>query len=271
MAGVPVHSSVNLESVPRQVLDKIALIREKKGKGEQTLALIDRTLIAAQDYIVRLYLEKVLVYQHEVMEDRSRPEGKQDKTRQKRFVKKMEDATDEARIYVKRHNLERWEARIQRFLGRVADYKGKYSKAITHYKKAIATAKKDPEYVTERIPRWLEYEAFLAYSTLMSGKVGEGLSMSRKVYKSFDTTSDGKFLKRVDYSTWAIWKTGIPIRVGFWFLEKRYGINKKELLNWLTEAEGELRVPKKSKRWVGKVDFGFRLDEIASIRGRLRD
>jgi tetratricopeptide (TPR) repeat protein len=262
-------NQISLESLPKEVLDAIAFLREKKSKGRQTLTLIDKALTAAHDYIVRLYLEKVLVYQHEVMEDKSKPKGKQNKSRQSRYVKKMEEATNEAKVYVKRYNLKRWEARIQRFLGRVADYKKEYSRAVLHYRQAIKTAKKDPEYVAERIPRWFEYEAFLAYSALMSGRVEEGLSMSRSVYKRFDSTSDGKFLKRVDYPTWAIWKTGVPIRVGFWFIEKGNGLSKKELLDWLAEAEGVLKVPAGSKRWVGKVNFQFRLDEIASIRRRI--
>lgn len=265
------YSEINLNTVPNEALDTIAAIREKKSKGKQTLALIDKALSAAQDYVARLYLEKVLVYQHEVMEDRSRPDAKQDKTKQRRFIKKMEEAAKEAETYVKRHKLKRWESRIFRFFGRVYDYKEDYSKAITYYKQAIKVAEKDPEYVSERIPRWLEYEAFLAYSTLMSGRAKEGLSMSRSVYKRFDSTSDGKYLRKVDYPTWAIWKTGIPIRVGFWFIEKGKGIGKKELLDWLSDTEGIIQVPKGSKRWIGKVGFGFRLDEIASIRRRLGD
>lgn len=266
---VSTHSSINLESKPKEVLDVIAHIREKKGKGAQTLALIDKALTAAHDYIVRLYLEKVLVYHHEVMEDRSKPEGKQNKSRQSRYVRKMEKATLEAKVYVDRHRLIRWESRIQRFLGRVADCKSEYSKAATHYKKAIKVAKKDPEYAQEQIPRWLEYEALLAYSLLMSGRAG--LKTSRRVYKKFDVTPEGKFLRKQDYPTWAIWKTGIPIRVGFWFLERGDGINKEDLLDWLKKAERDLKIPKGSKRWIGKVDFGFRLDEIASIRRKLGD
>ena len=261
---------IDLESTPKEVLNAIAHIREKKGKGKQTLVLIEKVLIVAQDYVVRLYLEKVLVYQHEVMEDRSKPESKQNKSRQAKYVKKMEETTLEAKSYIERYKLYRWESRIQRFLGRVADYKKDFSKAVIYYKRAIATAKKDPEYVAERIPRWLEYEAFLAYSLLMFGKVNEGFSMSRRVYKKFDTTSEGKFLRKKDYPTWAIWKTGVPISVGFWFLEKKDGLSKKELLSWLKEAEGDLSVPKGSKRWIGKVDFGFRLDEIKAIRRQLK-
>lgn len=269
--SVSTQSSINLESKPKEVLDVIAHIREKKSKGRQTLALVDKALIAAHDYVARLYLEKVLVYQHEVMEDRSKPEGKQNKSRQVRYIRKMQEATNDAKAYVEKQKLKRWESRIYRFLGRVSDYKREYSKAISHYRRAIATAKKDPEFVQERIPRWLEYEAFLAYSTLMSGKKDTGLAMSRKVYKRFDTTAEGKFLKRHDYPTWAIWKTGIPVRIGFWFIEKGNGLSKKELLDWLAEAKGALKVPAGSKRWVGKVDFQFRLDEIASIKRRIEE
>ena len=90
--------------------------------------------------------------------------------------------------------------------------------------------------------------------------------MSKRAYKKFSDTKEGKFLRRQDYPTWAIWKTGIPIRVGFWLLETNGDFDKEELLDWLVQAEEDLKVPRDSKRWVGKIDFSFRLDEIASIR-----
>lgn len=261
--------NIKLNTSPKRVFDAIASLREKKDQGSETLKLIDKALVEAHDYVVKLKLEKALVYQHEVMEDRSKPEGGQDKKKQLRFMKKMEDSVVETREYVDRNGLERWESRIHRFLGRVSDYKEEYSQAITHYNKAITFTKKDPEYLQEKIPHWLEYEALLAYSTLMSGKGKEGLSLSRSVYKKFDNTKEGRFLKKKDYPTWAIWKTGIPIRLGFWFVETKGEFDKKELLIWLNEAEKLLKSPKISGRWLGKVDFGFRLDEIVSIKRRI--
>lgn len=54
-------------------------------------------------------------------------------------------------------------------------------------------------------------------------------------------------------------------------IDLKADFNKKEMLNWLLEVEEILEVPKGSKNWVGKVNFGFRLDEIASTRRKLRD
>lgn len=249
-----------------EIKDYIATIREEKGKSEETLKVIDQALGAAQDFVVTLILEKHIVYQHEVMEERAKPFSMQNENRIKLFTQKMEDAAKEAGTFVKQNKLDRWASRVQARLGRVADYKGEYKKAIRYYQKAIETADEDPEQKEEGIPRWLECQGFLAYSTLMSGKVAEGLAMSKRVYRKFDDTKEGKSLRRRDYPTWAIWKTGIPVRVGFWFIESGDGLSKKELLGWLKEAEGDLSVPKGSKRWIGKVDFGFRKDEIASIR-----
>jgi tetratricopeptide (TPR) repeat protein len=258
----------SLNSTPKKVLDSIALVRERKGKGKDTLNLIEKALVSAHDYVVRLILEKFLVYQHEVMEDRSKP--RQDKGKQKQFINKMESTVLEASNYVEKHNLVRWRSRVYRYLGRLSDYKKDFKKAAFYYRKAIKFSRKDPAFVNEGIPYHLEYEAFLAYSLLMSGNTKKSLSLLKKLYKKFDQTKEGKSLKSKDYPTWVIWKTGIPIRVGFWFLKDGKGFGKKDLMEWLNDAEKLTKLPKTSDRWVGKVDFQFRKDEIASIKRSLK-
>jgi tetratricopeptide (TPR) repeat protein len=260
---------ISPKTSPEKVMKAIAFLRESKGGEEQAIEIVNKALDTAHDYVVTLHLEKALIFQHEVMEERNKPISKQDKKKTAKYIKKMVESTEEAEVYVKRYGLKRWQSRIYRFLGRAADYDKDYPKAIKYYKKAIKFAKDDSEYILEKIPRWLEYEAFLAYSILMSGEIEKGLKMSKEVYKKFIDTKEGKFLKKKDFPTWAIWITGIPIRVGFWFIENGEGISKEDLLKWLKSTEGYLKIPTGSERWIGKVDFQFRKNEIVAIKKKL--
>ena len=254
----------------KQIENTITSLREKKGEEKKTLNLIDKALDAAHDFVVELMLEKHIVYQHEVMKEKANVRGKRNRIRVKKYTDLMEKVANEAMDYAEKNNLDRWVSRVQARLGRASDYKGEYRKSTVYYKRAIETSGKDPEQKYEGIPRWLEYEGFLAYSILMSGRVKKGLSLAREAYEKYDL-SVGKRLKKVDYPTWAIWKSGVPVRMVQGLIESRADFNNKEILNWLAEVVKILEIPKESNRWLGKVDFQFRKDEIAAIRRKLRD
>ena len=144
---------ISAQSSPEEVLKTIAFLRERKYKEEKIINVVKNALGVAHDYVVTLYLEKALIYQHEVMEDRNMPENKQNKKKQNRYIEKMEESTKEAEAHVDKYLLERWRSRIHRFLGRISDYKKDYPGAIEHYKKAIKFSKNDPEYILEKTPR----------------------------------------------------------------------------------------------------------------------
>lgn len=247
----------------------VAKHREQKGKDSQTLDFVDGILHRTHDLILELILEKHLVYQHMVMEEDAKPFSKRNKKRRDLGLKGMKQAALEAQKWMIQNRLKNWESRVNRCLGRVADYNKDYKKAILCYKKAIATSKKDPEWTDLKVPRWLELEAFLAYSTLMQGNLAKGILLSKQVYKKFVTSKEALYLRKVDYPTWAIWTTGIPIRTTKALIEKKAKFDKKEVLDWLGEASKLIEKPVGGNKWVGKIDFGFRKDEISSLKRQL--
>jgi tetratricopeptide (TPR) repeat protein len=257
-------------TAPDLILKKLATLREKKKKGKKEFELLDKILAFAHDYVVTLYLEKALFYQHSFMEERSKPKDRQNQKVFRQSLKGMRASVEQAMEYVEKYELKRWLSRVCRFLGRVADYSNKFDDAMGFYKKAIKESKHDPEFTEEGVPRWLEYEAFLAYSLMMSGELEKGLKFSKTVWKKFFDTREARKLRRNDYPTWAIWATGIPIRTAEALLKKSKDLDKKEIINWLKEAEKLIRRPRTSKKWKGMVDFGFRKEEVATLKRKLK-
>lgn len=252
----------------KEIKKEVSALREKKGKSEATIKLVDSLLVSAHDLVVTLLLEKHLLYQHIVMEEISKPEEKQDKKRKSSGLQNMQKETQKAYEYIKINKLDRWLSRAYRCLGRVEDYTGNYKKAVHYYRNAIKYSDLDPEVVGEGLPRKLEYEGFLAYSTMMSGQIEKGLNLAIKVYKDFDKGVGSK-LKLIDYPTWIIWKSGIPIRMVYGLIELGEDFDRKKMEKWINDAESILVFPKESKKWEGKVDFRFRKDEIVSLRDKI--
>jgi len=94
----------------------------------------------------------------------------------------------------------------------------------------------------------------------MSGEVGKGHTLAKRVYEKFDTEKEAKNLKRNDYTVWAIWKSGIPIRTINALINKKVTFDIKEALNWLDDAQNILKP---------KNNFSYRLEEIKGLRKRL--
>ena len=87
----------------------------------------------------------------------------------------------------------------------------------------------------------------------------------KKIYEKFDKTPEGNRLKKKDYVTWAIWKSGIPIRTIKALLDQKREFDKKLMLDWLNEAKKDLN-PKNKKLW---SDFSYRRNEIGSAKKKL--
>ena len=262
-------ASISLDTPPQEMLKVIALSREKVGREKESTELINLALEVANDLMINLYLEKCTVFQHLIMTERDKPRHgkiKRDDKLIKQAVKNWRRTLMEAETYAEVFRLKRWRSRIYRFWGRLLDAQGKHARSIPYYEKSIRLARLDPEFVEQRIPRWLEVEAFLASALMLSGHTKAGLAKSRRIYKKFDV-SEGKRLREKDYSTWAIWKSGVPIRIGQALQIKKLKINLAEYKTWLNDAEKLLYPPPEVKVW---VDFGFRKNEIVAIRRELK-
>jgi tetratricopeptide (TPR) repeat protein len=238
-----------------KISETIASLREKKGNEGTTLAWIDEAIRRGHGFLVNLQFERILVFQHMVMEG------------DKEALAKMEAATLVAFKYVRQNKLKEWKSRSYRFLGRLYDYKNQFTKATFAYKKALSLAHLDPEYIEKGIPRWLELEGFLSYSLIMSGRIKGGLDLAKRTYKKYNSDKEAKNLKTKDYYTWAIWKSGIPIRTVKALVEKKYVFDRSGMLAWINEAEKVVNPPSGSKIW---GDFSLRRDEITSIKRRLK-
>jgi len=257
------------QTKPVEILKKVATVRERKGKGESELKLVDSLVDKAFDYFVNLLFEKALFLQHTVIEEMSKPERERDEKVVKLYIKRMGDVVSLASKLIYLLKAKRLYSRVHRFEGRVFDYAENYSEAVKAYKKALKYYTLDPEFIETGIPRNLEYKAFLAYSTIMAGKVKEGLKMSRQIWNEFISGKTGLRLKKISYGTWAIWATGIPIRVGL-ASQKVKGIDRKEVLRWLEEAEKLIEKPVKKDKFLGDVDFAIRKGEIQSLKTAIR-
>ncbi len=249
-------------------MDEIASLREQKGKEKEALALIEKALSFGYGLVINLFWEEALVYQHTVMVEDAKPEEERNERKRREALRKMEEAILKGKFHVEKYKLRVWESRLHRFLGRLNDYKGDFNKSVSEYKKAIPLARLDPDFTQKGYPRWLELEGFLAYALVMSGKTEEGISLAKGTFKKFDTTREGEALAKKDYYTWAVWKSGISIRVIGALLKRGITFSRKQMVIWLAEAEKVLAYPKDAKIW-GDKNFQFRKDEIASIRSRM--
>ena len=259
---------IDFNGSPQKILEKIKNLREQKGREEETLSVIDKAIGCGHNFVINLFWEEATVYQHILMNELSKPQGSQDFKKKKKALLGMEAATLNAKFYVEKYDLIQWRSRLYRFLGRISDYKGDYKLSVEQYEKSLKFAKKDPDYVESGYPRWFEIEGFLSFALIMAGRSSEGVSLAKQIYKKYDQTQEGRDIRKKDYFTWAVWKTGVPVRTIGALIEKRITFNKKEVLGWLAEAERDLSFPKGKSTW-GDKSFRFRKDEIASIKRTL--
>lgn len=235
---------ITLKTSPQKISEYIKSLREQKGKEKETLAVINKALSFGHDFVINLFWEEALTYRHILMNDSSN----------KKAVAQMESAVLKARFYIEKYNLAKWKSRLYRFLGRISDYKSEFSKSVGFYKKAITLSKLDPESFRDS-----ELKEFLSYALIMSGKTEVGYKMARKTFDDFDLTTNGKDLKRKDYQTWAIWRSGIVIRTINAFILKHLNFDRTEFGRWLETVEKDLQ----------KGDFSYRKSEIKSLRQKL--
>lgn len=255
-------NKINLSTPPEKILEMVATLREKKHNEVDTILLINKTIDITYDYIVTLYFERAHIYQLSYMTERDKLE-KRDNRVLKHSLKKMEEYVSETERYIMQNNLKRWFHRLYRFLGKISEYKGNYHKAVGYYKKSLKHWRTDPEVVSKGTPRGLELEGFLATAMIRSGKTEKGMKYAKRVYKKYESTPEGKRLKKKDYTTWAIWRAGVPIFVARGLIEKKKVFKKEKILDWLNDADKLLNPPKSIKTW---ADFQFRKDELTALK-----
>ena len=260
---------VTPENLPA-LRQEIASLREEKGREEETLRLINRVRPEAikleeHEHVVNLYWEEHLVGQHMIMMEKSKAD-EIDFERIAEGLKIMEEATIKGQEYIDANSVESLRPRSHRFLGRVADYKGEFNESRQHYEKAVELFEKEEDLMS-RVNR-LEIQGFLAYSLIMTGEIQEGLELGRRTFTEFDVSPDGKKLKEKDYYTWAVWKSGVAIRIINELVSRDGEYDREELTNWLDEAELILIIPEGDETW-GDKNFQFRKDEIEAVRKKL--
>lgn len=244
----------------QEISESIGRLREQKGKEKEVLEILSKARVYGFDFVVNNFWELALTYQHLVMNEDAKGDNADSKERISNLFK-MEEAVKHAGYFIVRFDQEKWKHRLYRFLGRVSDYKGDYKRAINYYRRSLKCAKEDPEYLENKYPRWLEVMGFLSSSLIMSGEIGKGHTMARDIYEKFDTEKDALFLKQTDYSVWAIWKSGIPIRTINALIDKKVIFDKKEMLAWIADAQKILKP---------EHNFDYRLAEIKELKVKLR-
>jgi len=251
---------INKESISRETF---ASHREQTAKRREDINCQDESLADTRllrmfaiennlkDATIELFFEEVLILQHFFME-----------TQDQKHLQAMKITTNQADKYIKENSLTHWESRLARFNGRVFDYEKKYSEAAQYYQEAIAKVSLDPKYL-ENMAIGLEYEGFLIIDKLHLGN-SDAVSEAEKLYRDYLDTEEGRNLKIRDYTTWAIWRSGVLINLCRTLIE----LNKTEdyrdkIQEWLKLAEADLQAPVGVQVW---SDFGFRKNEIIKIR-----
>lgn len=219
-----------------EIRQEIGKLREQKGKEKETLKLINEALNFGHDFVANSFFEEALTHQHLYMNDSS----------SKKAITDMEKVILKAKFYINKYNLVKLNSKLFTFLGKVADYKQEYKKAIRFYRKTDMN---------------LEASGHLSRSMIMAGQFDKGYKLARSVYNKFLSSSEGKELKKKSYQTWIIWLSGLVIRTINALYDKKVNFDKKEINRWISLIEKELN----SK----KAEFSYRKQELNDLKARL--
>src|SRR4030042_3907215 len=187
--------------------------REEKGSSEIVLPVFrflreQAKILKEPTLVTQFYQEEFLCGQHMVMEEKAK-RLKANPIRAAKGMLIMNKTAKNMEKYMN-ENEEKIDPvvknRVFRFLGRHADYQGKYSKSENYYRKGLVyfDSSTEPE---ERFNQ-LELMGFLSYSLIKQGKE-EGIDLAEQTLTDFDESPEGKWLKENNYYTWAVWKSGV--------------------------------------------------------------
>jgi hypothetical protein len=175
----------------------------------------------------------------------------------------MKEMAELAHDYIADHNVEEKLTRSHRFMGEVSQFDGDFSSAVRHFSQAISLFDEEKDF-DQRI-NGVELRGFLAEALILTGATDEAINLAVETFKFYDK-GDGKVLREKDYDTWAIWKSGVPIKVWQGVFDSNTTLlseQRETLENMLGQAESTLMI---EETW---ADFQHRKNEIVAIKKKL--
>ncbi|MBU0572755.1 hypothetical protein KKH23_02540 [Patescibacteria group bacterium] len=233
----------------KAVINDIRLYREKMIEAELHEAAVD------------FFWEEYLYGKHLVMDERDI--DKKGSERYDQGLEMMREMAKDAHQCITEHNVEKKLTRSHRFMGEISQFDGDYDSAVRHFSLAISRFDDEKDF-SQRI-NGLELRGFLAEALVLTGAINEAIDLAVNTFEYYDK-GDGAALKGKDYDTWAIWKSGVPIKVWHGVFDSNTSLSNKQrkiLENMLDQAESILMV---KETW---ADFQRRKNEIVAIRGKL--
>lgn len=245
-----------------------ASLREQRGRQKEALAEVRAIRERLHEEVVDLYWEEYLIGKHMIMEARNL-RGLWNLPLKVKGVAEgfllMRRSAVEAQRYIDKYKVEGKRPRSGRFLGEVEMLSRRYGKAAKLFRESVRLFNKMEDW-SQRVNA-LELSGFLAEALILGGKTQEGIEIARKTFKAYDE-GDGKKLRKNDYYTWAVWKSGCVIKVWHALLAKRPLLNietVQELTQMLNEADRILVIPEGEETW-GDRNFEMRKQEIEAIK-----
>lgn len=254
MDNIPERSHLTAEDMPA-IRQEIGALREQKGKEQETLALIRPTreaarLLGLHEDVVDLFWEECLTAKHMLMNN----------PRDELARPLFKTAAMAADAYIEENHVESKRPRSQLFLGQAAMLEGEDEEAVKRFTEGINLfeGSSDPD---ER-ENALELRGCLAEALIRAGRIEDGIHEGFDVLSDYDKDA-GASLRERDYYRWAVWKSGVSIKVWEAVLDNGIHLSEEErgkLSKALDEAQEILS---------GNFDFQYRKDQISRIRKRL--
>jgi hypothetical protein len=259
-----INIEITSENLPR-IREEIAKKREEFG-AETVIGDIRfyrEKMIEAElhEDAVDFFWEEYLYGKHLVMDERD--VDRKGSERYNQGLGMMRKMAKEAHQYIVKHNVKNKLTRSHRFVGEMSQFDGDLDSAVRHFSQAISRFDEEEDF-DQRI-NGLELRGFLAEALVLTGAIDEAVDLTVNTFEFYDK-GDGKILKEKDYDTWAIWKTGVPIKVWHGVFDSNASLSneqRKALENMLDQADSVLAI---KETW---ADFQRRKNEIVVIREKL--
>ncbi len=255
---------VTPENLPR-IRGKIAEKREEFGAEAviNDMRFYREKLIRAElhEDAVDFFWEEYLYGKHLVMDERD--VNRKGSERYNQGLEMMRKMAKEAHQYIVEHSVEEKLTRSHRFMGEISQFDGDFNSAVRHFSQAISLFDEEKDF-GQRI-NGLELRGFLAEALVRTGAIDEAIDLAVNTFEFYDK-GDGKVLREKDYDTWAIWKTGVPIKVWHGVFDSNVSLSKEQrkILENMLDQNDPILVVKET--W---ADFQRRKNEIVAIRGKL--
>src|SRR3990170_3229456 len=246
----------------------VGTLREKPGLENRALYVANLLQESAlelgeHEHAFHFILEQSLVWQHIAMEERDRVAGEMDEERMSDALSMMEEDAQQAEKYRQTYGLDDLKGDSLRFLGKVAEYRGKHVEALELYQESKRLLLAFPP-DSDRRTRWIEVQGFEAASLITNGAAEEGLGLARETWERYEKTG-------FDLYTHKVWQSGVAIGAVRALLATGniQILGREEAERWLNEVEVLLVVPEDLETW-GDRNFAIRRREIKRLRKDLR-